>query len=111
MNTLLVFDFETTGTDPVRDRPVQFACVRTDLDLEIVGKPTTLHCQPTPDHLPDPQAALLNGITPQFCQQVGLPELRFVDAVIRELSAPGTISFGYNSIAFDDEITRFMLCR
>ncbi len=111
MNTLLVFDFETTGTDPVRDRPVQFACVRTDLDLEIVGNPTTLHCQPAPDHLPDPGACLLNGITPQYCREVGLPELRFVDAVHRELATPGTISFGYNSIAFDDEITRFMLWR
>jgi len=111
MHTLLVFDFETTGTDPVRDRPVQFACVRTDLDLEIVGNPTTLHCQPTPDHLPDPQACLLTGITPRFCQEVGLPELQFVDAVHRELATPGTISFGYNSIAFDDEITRFMLWR
>lgn len=111
MHTLLVFDFETTGTDPVRDRPVQFACVRTDLDLEIVGNPTTLHCQPTPDHLPDPAACLVHGITPRFCQEVGLPELRFVDAVHRELATPGTISFGYNSIAFDDEITRFMLWR
>ena len=111
MHTLLVFDFETTGTDTVRDRPVQFACVRTDLDLEIVGNPTTLHCRPTPDHLPDPAACLLNGITPRFCQEVGLPELQFVDAVQRELAAPGTISFGYNSIAFDDEIVRFMLWR
>jgi len=111
MHTLLVFDFETTGTESVRDRPVQFACVRTDLDLEIVGNPTTLHCRPTPDHLPDPAACLLNGITPQFCQEVGLPELQFVDAVQRELAAPGTISFGYNSIAFDDEIVRFMLWR
>jgi exodeoxyribonuclease-1 len=73
MNTLLVFDFETTGTDPVRDRPVQFACVRTGLDLEIVGQPTTLHCQPTPDHLPDPEAALLNGITPSSASRWACP--------------------------------------
>jgi len=111
MNTLLVFDFETTGTDTVRDRPVQFACVRTDPDLGIVGQPTTLHCQPAPDHLPDPAACLLNGVTPGFCREVGLPELQFVDAVQRELATPGTISVGYNSIAFDDEITRFMLWR
>jgi len=111
MHTLLVFDFETTGTDPVRDRPVQFACVRTDPDLNIVGNPTTLHCQPAPDHLPDPAACLVNGITPQFCQQVGLSELQFVDAVHRALATPGTISFGYNSIGFDDEIVRFMLWR
>jgi exodeoxyribonuclease-1 len=111
MHTLLAFDFETTGADPVRDRPLQFACVRTGLDLDIVGQPTTLHCRPTPDHLPDPAACLLHGITPRFCQEVGLPELRFVDAVHRELATPGTISFGYNSIGFDDEVVRFMLWR
>lgn len=111
MNSVLVFDYETTGTDPVRDRPVQFACVRTDLELNVIGKPTTLFCQPAPDHLPDPVASLVTGITPQLCQQVGLSELRFVEEVLRELSTPGTIAFGYNSIAFDDEVTRFMLWR
>src|SRR5438067_7011109 len=79
MNSLLVYDYETTGANPVRDRPMQFACVRTDLDLNVIGKPTTLYCQPYPDLLPDPIACLITGITPQLCQQVGLPELRFVD--------------------------------
>jgi exodeoxyribonuclease-1 len=111
MNSLLVYDYETTGADPTRDRPVQFACVRTDLNLNIIGKPATLYCQPYSDHLPDPAACLVTGITPQLCQQVGLPELQFVNEVHRELSTPGTISFGYNSIAFDDEVTRFMLWR
>jgi exodeoxyribonuclease-1 len=111
MNSLLAYDYETTGTDPVRDRPVQFACLRLDMDLNVIGTPTTLYCQPAPDHLPDPQACLLTGITPQRCQEVGLPELQFVQAVHRELAAPGTIAFGYNSIAFDEEITRFMLWR
>jgi exodeoxyribonuclease-1 len=111
MNSLLVYDYETTGADPVRDRPMQFACVRTDLDLNVIGKPTTLYCQPYPDLLPDPVACLITGITPQLCQQVGLPELRFVDDVLRELGTPGTISLGYNAIAFDDEVTRFMLWR
>lgn len=111
MNSLLVYDYETTGADPVRDRPMQFACVRTDLDLNVIGRPTTLYCQPYPDLLPDPTACLITGITPQLCQQVGLPELRFVDDVLRELATPGTISLGYNAIAFDDELTRFMLWR
>jgi exodeoxyribonuclease-1 len=111
MNSLLAYDYETTGLDPVRDRPVQFACIRLDMDLNVIGTPLTLYCQPTPDHLPDPLASLLTGITPQFCQQVGLPELQFVNAVHRELGAPGTIAFGYNSIAFDEEVTRFMLWR
>jgi len=111
MNSLLAYDYETTGLDPVRDRPVQFACLRLDMELNVIGRPTTLYCQPTPDHLPDPLACLLTGITPQRCQELGLPELQFVGAVHRELAAPGTIAFGYNSIAFDEEITRFMLWR
>jgi exodeoxyribonuclease-1 len=111
MNTLLVFDYATTGNDPTRDRPVEFACVRLDMDLNMVGSPTSLHCKPSPDHLPDPAASLMSRITPQLCEQVGLPELRFVNEVHRLLGSPGTISFGYNSIAFDDEVTRFMLWR
>jgi exodeoxyribonuclease-1 len=111
MNSLLVFDYETTGLDTSRDRPMQFACLRTDLDLNVIGAPTTLYCRPAPDHLPDPNACVVTGITPQLCEEVGLPELQFVDDVHRQLSLPGTIAFGYNSIAFDDEITRFMLWR
>ncbi|MGJ7916689.1 exodeoxyribonuclease I [Massilia sp. LXY-6] len=111
MNSLLAYDYETTGVDPVRDRPVQFACLRLDMELNVIGRPTTLYCRPSPDHLPDPLACVQTGITPQRCQEVGLPELQFVEAVHRELAAPGTIAFGYNSIAFDDEITRFMFWR
>jgi exodeoxyribonuclease-1 len=111
MNSLLVFDYETTGLHPSRERPVQFACVRTDLELNIIGQPATLYCKPAPDHLPDPAACLLTGITPQLCEEAGLPELHFVEAIHRAFSVPGTIAFGYNSIAFDDEVTRFMLWR
>ena len=111
MNTLLAFDYATTGSDPVRDRPKEFACVRFDMDLNIIGTPTSLHCKPSPDDLPDPAACLLNGITPQFCEEVGQAELAFVSEVHRQLSTPSTIVFGCNSIAFDNEITRFMFWR
>ena len=111
MNTLLAFDYATTGSDPIRDRPVEFACVRLDANLNIIGNATTMNCRPLPDHLPDPGACLFSGVTPQFCEQVGLPEMRFVNEVQRQLGSPGTISFGYNSIAFDDEVTRFMFWR
>jgi exodeoxyribonuclease-1 len=111
MNTMLFYDYETTGLVPARERPTQFACVRTDMDLEIVGSPTTLYCKPAPDHLPDVGACLATGITPQLCDEVGLPELQFVREVARALGAPGTVGAGYNSVAFDDEVTRFMLWR
>jgi len=108
---MLFFDYETTGLVPARERPTQFACVRTDMNLDIVGKPTTLYCKPAPDHLFDPGACLATGITPQTCAEAGLPELQFVRDVYRELGTPGTIGAGYNSVAFDDEVTRFMLWR
>lgn len=111
MNSLLVFDYETTGLDPSRDRPMQFACVRTDMELKLIGTPMTLYCKPYPDLLPDPDACVITGITPQLCEEAGLPELQFVAEVRRQMTMPGTISFGYNSIAFDDEITRFMFWR
>lgn len=111
MNSLLAFDYATTGSDPLRDRPMEFACVRLDTGLNIIDNPTSLHCKPSPDHLPDPAACLLNGITPQFCEDAGLTELAFVNEVHRQLGTPGTISFGYNSLAFDHEITRFIFWR
>lgn len=111
MQTLLVFDYATTGSDPSRDRPVEFACLRLDTELNIVGGPTSLHCEPPPDCLFDPATCVATGITPQLCEQLGLPELQFVGAIYRELGTPGTIGVGYDSIAFDDEITRFTFWR
>ena len=104
-------DYETFGRDPRLDRPAQFAGIRTDLDLNEVGKPVMLYCKPAPDYLPDPEACLLTGILPQECLARGLPEYRFADAVLAELGASGTIGVGYNSIRFDDEVTRHLLWR
>ncbi|OOY43708.1 exonuclease domain-containing protein, partial [Solemya velum gill symbiont] len=58
-------DYETWGVDPRRDRASQFAGVRTNLELEIVGKPVMHYCRPTADFLPHPEAVLVTGITPQ----------------------------------------------
>ena len=104
-------DYETFGRDPRLDRPAQFAGIRTDLDLNEVGEPVMLYCKPAPDYLPDPEACLLTGILPQECLAKGLPEYRFADAVLAELGASGTIGVGYNSIRFDDEVTRHLLWR
>lgn len=109
--TFFWHDYETFGADPRWDRPAQFAGVRTDAALQPVGEPVVLYCQPLPDYLPDPQSCLITGITPQQCQQRGLPEYAFADRVLAELERPGTIGVGYNSIRFDDEFTRFLLWR
>ena len=104
-------DYETFGRLPRRDRPSQFAGVRTDMDLNEVAAPVTWYCQPPTDSLPDPEAVLLTGITPQQAHQRGLPEHEFAAAIEHELATPGTIGVGYNSIRFDDEVTRHLFWR
>ncbi len=104
-------DYETSGADAAQDRPWQFAGVRTNAALEIIGEPLTLYAQPTPDRLPHPAAVRVTGITPQLAAQEGLPEAEFIARIHTELSQPKTCGIGYNSIRFDDEITRFALWR
>ena len=41
----------------------------------------------------------------------GLPEPKFIARIYRELATPGTCGVGYNSIRFDDEVTRHALYR
>lgn len=111
MNTLYWHDYETSGTDPRFDRPIQFAGLRTDEQLNIIGDPLMIYCQPAADVLPHPQASLITGITPQTIQQQGLIEAEFIGRIHAELSQPGTCGVGYNSLRFDDEFTRFTLFR
>jgi len=104
-------DYETFGRVPRRDRPAQFAGVRTDADLNEVDAPVMLYCQPAPDFLPDPEACLLTGILPQHCLERGVPEHAFAAVVEQQLGRPGTVGVGYNSIRFDDEVTRHLFWR
>ena len=104
-------DYETFGRVPRRDRPAQFAGVRTDAELNEIDAPVMLHCQPPTDALPDPESCLLTGITPQHCLEHGVPEHAFAAAVEAQLARPGTVGVGYNSIRFDDEVTRFLFWR
>ncbi len=109
--TFFFFDYETWGTSPANDRPSQFAGVRTDEDFNIVGEPLVIYCQPPSDYLPAPEAALITGITPQKAASQGLPEPEFIAKIHAELSKPNTTSLGYNSIRFDDEVTRYTCYR
>ena len=104
-------DYETFGRVPRRDRPAQFAGIRTDAELNEVGEPVMLYCQPAPDQLPDPESCLLTGITPQTCLERGVPEHRFAEQVLAALGEPGTVGVGYNTIRFDDEVTRHLFWR
>ena len=104
-------DYETFGVVPRRDRPAQFAGVRTDAELNEIDPPLSLYCRPAADMLPAPEACLITGITPQVCEQRGIAERDFADAIEAQLSRPGTVGCGYNSLRFDDEVTRFLFWR
>ena len=105
--TLFWHDYETWGINPRRDRPSQFAGVRTNLELEIIGEPVMHYCRPSADFLPHPESVFVTGITPQKAFAEGICEADFFKAIHEELSRPGTCGVGYNSIRFDDEVTRF----
>ena len=109
--TFLWHDYETFGAMARRDRPAQFAAIRTDADLNEIGEPIMVYCKPANDFLPDPQSCLITGITPQQCLEWGVPEHKFANTIEQAFSKPGTIGVGYNTIRFDDEITRFMFWR
>ena len=109
--TIYWYDYETFGRDPRRDRAAQFAGVRTDEDLNIIGDPLVMYCQPADDFFPDPGACLITGITPQKAREAGVCEAEFIKRIHREFSEPNTCVAGYNSIRFDDEITRQLLYR
>ena len=111
MKTLYWHDYETWGIDPSVDRPAQFAGVRTDENLQIIGEPLVMYCKPAPDVLPHPEACLVTGIAPQKALNDGVNEAEFIRQVHHELSQPGTCGVGYNSIRFDDEVTRYALFR
>lgn len=101
------YDFETWGADPKKDRPAQFAGIRTDSELNIIGEPDMWYCQLANDYLPHPQAALITGLTPQLCNKKGLVETEFMQRILQVFSTPNTCVLGYNSLRFDDEVTRY----
>ncbi len=104
-------DYETFGTDPALDWPAQFAGIRTDDQFNEMGEPLNIFCRLPPDHLPNPIACLVTGLTPQKVNEQGLIEPEFIRRIHAELMVPGTCALGYNSIRFDDEVTRNILYR
>ena len=111
MTSIFWYDYETTGINPRCDRPLQVAGLRTDFDLNVIDEPVNLYCQPSEDILPHPAACAITGITPGQLAGHGLSEADFMTRVHAQLAAPGTCGAGYNTLRFDDEMTRYSLYR
>ena len=110
-STILWYDLETFGLDPRHDRIAQFACVRTNEELEEVDEPVNLYCKPPFDYLPSPESCKIHGISPQTAYELGLGEYDFTLRLLEEFSRPGTTAAGFNSMQFDEEFIRNLLYR
>jgi exodeoxyribonuclease-1 len=102
------YDLETTGVTPFGGRIMQFAGRRTDLELKPVGEPVNVLIKQTEDILPDPDAVMITGITPQAANADGITEVEFLRQFGAEVATPGTIFVGFNTIRFDDEFMRIL---
>jgi exodeoxyribonuclease-1 len=107
-STFFFYDLETSGFNPRSARVMQFAGQRTDMDLKPVGDPVNVLIKLSSDILPEPDAVLLTGITPQQTLSEGLTEAEFLKYFYEEVVQPDTIFMGFNSIRFDDEFMRFL---
>lgn len=109
--TFFFYDLETSGLDPRRHRIMQFAGQRTTIDLESIGEPLNILVSLADDVLPDPQAILVTGLTPQKTREEGYSEAEFLKILHDKVFIPGTIITGFNSVRFDDEFMRHLLYR
>ena len=109
--TFYFYDTETSGLNPKWQRIMQFAGIRTDEDFNEIGEPHNWLVKLTPEILPDPEAILVTGITPQKTLEAGYSEPEFVEKLMREVFTHGTVALGYNSVRFDDEFVRYTLYR
>lgn len=109
--TFFFYDLETSGLDPRKDRIMQFAGQRTDMNFQPIGKPINELVALNNDTIPSPEALMVTGITPQKTVDEGWTEAEFSKKLIEEWFTPDTIIVGYNNIRFDDEFIRHLLWR
>jgi exodeoxyribonuclease-1 len=106
--TFFWYDLETSGISPRDARVMQFAGQRTDMQLNPVGEPVNVLVKLSEDVLPEPDAVLITGITPQQTVADGLTETEFLKLFYEEVSTPNTVFVGFNTVRFDDEFMRYL---
>ncbi len=105
--SFLFHDYETFGTSPSLDRPAQFAAIRTDCDLNVIGEPEVFYCKPADDYPAattggDDYRNYATGSAGQRRQRGRFrpPHQRSVHG------AEKPCIVGYNNVRFDDEVSR-----
>jgi exodeoxyribonuclease-1 len=109
--TFYFYDLETSGINARAQRIMQFAGQRTDEHFNPIGEPQNWVVSLTEEVLPDPEAILVTGITPQKTLEEGYTEAEFLKLFTKEVLQPDTTIMGFNSVRFDDEFMRMTLWR
>lgn len=109
--TFFFYDLETSGLSGRDDRVMQFAGIRTDMDLNQIGEPANILVTLNDDVLPSPEAIMVTGISPQMTVDEGYNEAAFAKILSDEIFTEGTIAVGFNNIRFDDEFIRHLFWR
>ena len=108
-NTYLFYDIETSGLNKCFDQVLQFAAIRTDLDLREVER-YEIFIKLNPDVVPAPDAVLVHQLNIEQMQS-GVCEYEAMKEIHRLFNTPSTITVGYNNLGFDDEFLRFSFYR
>lgn len=105
--SFVFYDFETSGTSPAFDQPIQFAAILTDEDLVPLER-VDIRCKLAPHILPAPWAMAVTGVDPELLTDPSLPSwFEFVQRLSNLIDRWGPSTWtGYNSIAFDEEMLR-----
>lgn len=106
-------DYETSGTSPQYDQPLQFALVVTDSELNIIDQETyNILIKPRPDIIPHPRAYITHFLDIDELNSKGITEFDFAIQLKQIYSRyKGVAISGYNTIKFDDEVTRNLMYR
>jgi exodeoxyribonuclease-1 len=109
--TFFFYDLETSGLSPQEARVMQFAGIRTDMELKQLGEPVNVLVRLNDDVLPSPEALMVTGITPQQTQADGYSEAEFAKMLMEDIFTEDTVTVGFNNIRFDDEFIRHLFWR
>lgn len=109
MKTFLFYDIETSGLNSSFDQVLTFAAIRTDLNLNEIGREYII-VKLRPDIVPSPGAFITHRLSLQELSS-GLCEYEAAKKIHEIINIPDTISLGYNTLGFDDEFLRFTFYR
>ena len=104
----IFYDTETTGKVTAFDQILQFAAIKTDVELNVLDT-FDVRCRLLPYIVPSPGALLVTGTTVAditTCPLSHFEMMRLVHAKMHRWSQGGSIFVGWNNMRFDEVLLR-----